>query len=761
MSQLNRKSFLSGTATRQAYNFTYDAWGNTTEIRVWKPASDSDLSLNNYVTLANYTYSSTGKLTEMRYPSGQYVTYEYDGLDRLVKEIYYNSDESVQVEYQYIYSNNGQLAKQQAIRNGAIAESYSFEYDSLGRLIRSREDSGSASVQRTEHLYDTANRLKKQNWTVGERSFTEAYNYSAADGNLTAMLITFDDPGGWIARDKLTYTYDDLNRLTQVLDTQHYTIQLYTRNYTYQDLSGSQTTSRLAQYDYRNPSDDSIIYGNSFAYDANGNITQINEVYTVNDTDTTRVLAKYEYDSLNQLTKETRYTYTGTSATATSTTIVTYTVDTAGNLRSVTTKVNGTTTGTITYTYGDNAWADKLTAIKVNGTTKTIAYSGTDVCNPNTWYNGTQYTGLTWTQGRRLENITKGSSTYSYEYDMSGVRSVKIADGLRHAYVTQNGRVVRETVTNDSTGAFQYMLDFTYDESGHPLTMRRYYNEAQTSYNTYHYVLNAQGDVIKLLHGSNTTVAEYSYDAWGNILSATGSLANINPLRYRGYYFDTETGFYYLQSRYYDPIVKRFLNADSYASTGQGFLGYNMFAYCANNPANELDPSGHKWYEIDISEDATFQPDDYVVYKYSYGCDDPLPDFDGTSFSYRRNNKKGNVYFYTKKVEEGKRPPLPSNFREGIDILALDARNQSNPNIKIYDSYLIYDETQIRAVCEIMIRYDSEHPSGESRKWGRTLYWLEYEWRWHNNGALLGMANCYDADFDADAEGKRVWQWLD
>lgn len=119
------------------------------------------------------------------------------------------------------------------------------------------------------------------------------------------------------------------------------------------------------------------------------------------------------------------------------------------------------------------------------------------------------------------------------------------------------------------------------------------------------------------------------------------------------------------------------------------------------------------------------------------------------------------MYFYTKKVEEGKRPPLPSNFREGIDILALDARNQSIPNIKIYDSYLIDDDTQIRAVCEIMIRYDSEHPSGGKEKWGRTLYWLEYEWRWHNNGATLGIANCYDADFDASAEGKRFWQWLD
>ncbi len=215
-------------------------------------------------------------------------------------------------------------------------------------------------------------------------------------------------------------------------------------------------------------------------------------------------------------------------------------------------------------------------------------------------YNGTEYTNLTWTQGRRLSSLKKGSQTYSYEYDMSGVRSVKIADGLKHEYVTQNGHVVRDTVTNASTGAFQYMLDFTYDESGHPLTMRRYYNEAQTYYNTYHYVVNGQGDVVKLLHGSNTTVAEYTYDAYGNILTVSAAqsddptIAAQNPLRYRGYYCDTETGFYYLQSRYYDPTVRRFLNADSYASTGQGFLGYNMFAYCNNNSVNAVDYSGEE-----------------------------------------------------------------------------------------------------------------------------------------------------------------------
>ena len=115
---------------------------------------------------------------------------------------------------------------------------------------------------------------------------------------------------------------------------------------------------------------------------------------------------------------------------------------------------------------------------------------------------------------------------------------------------------------------------------------------------TYYYVLNLQGDVVKLLYADGSIRAEYTYNAWGEILSATNpststvNIQDINPLRYRGYYYDTETGFYYLESRYYDPIVKRFINADGYAATGQGMAGNNMFAYCNNNPIHLSDESG-------------------------------------------------------------------------------------------------------------------------------------------------------------------------
>lgn len=100
----------------------------------------------------------------------------------------------------------------------------------------------------------------------------------------------------------------------------------------------------------------------------------------------------------------------------------------------------------------------------------------------------------------------------------------------------------------------------------------------------YYYVLNAQGDVVGIMNSSKTLVATYTYDPWGKVITSTGTLASVNPLRYRGYYYDTETGFYYLQSRYYDPSIGRFINADSYASTdASGILSTNIFAYCEND----------------------------------------------------------------------------------------------------------------------------------------------------------------------------------
>ena len=182
------------------------------------------------------------------------------------------------------------------------------------------------------------------------------------------------------------------------------------------------------------------------------------------------------------------------------------------------------------------------------------------------------------------ENDTTPAET---EHTISGV--LASTETVTHEYLTQSGKVVRETIT---TSMDITTLDFFYDESGRPFAFN--YTPEGSTPNTYYYILNLQGDVVQIIDEGGVLQAEYVYSPWGEIISAEGDLAEVNPLRYRGYYYDSETGFYYLQSRYYDPENHRFINADSYASTGQGFLGVNMFAYCSNNPVNNFDNDGKR-----------------------------------------------------------------------------------------------------------------------------------------------------------------------
>jgi RHS repeat-associated protein len=134
-------------------------------------------------------------------------------------------------------------------------------------------------------------------------------------------------------------------------------------------------------------------------------------------------------------------------------------------------------------------------------------------------------------------------------------------------------------------------LIFAYGANGHPMAVE--YNGT-----SYYYVTNALGDVVAILDSTGAPVVEYTYDAWGRLLTTNGSMSGTlglhNPLRYRGYVYDEETGLYYLQSRYYNPTICRFISADSISYLGaDGTLtSYNLFVYCGNNPVNKIDPNG-------------------------------------------------------------------------------------------------------------------------------------------------------------------------
>ena len=113
----------------------------------------------------------------------------------------------------------------------------------------------------------------------------------------------------------------------------------------------------------------------------------------------------------------------------------------------------------------------------------------------------------------------------------------------------------------------------------------------------YFYRKNLQGDVIGIVDSTGANVAEYRYDAWGRILEEIGTMASVNPIRYRGYCYDAETEMYYLHTRYYDPEVGRFINSDdvSLLGTNGDFASYNLFDYCGNNSASRVDDGGDCW----------------------------------------------------------------------------------------------------------------------------------------------------------------------
>ena len=180
---------------------------------------------------------------------------------------------------------------------------------------------------------------------------------------------------------------------------------------------------------------------------------------------------------------------------------------------------------------------------------------------------------------------------------MAGVRSGKTVTTTdastgettttHYKYITLSGKLTRLEY-NDRE------IDFIYDEDGRPYAM--VYESSTKPKCVYYYILNVQGDVVALMNEAGNVVADYTYDEWGKLISVTGSnttMGNITPLRYRGYIYDRDTGLYYLQSRYYDPAIGRFINADAFASTDtKDLLGTNMFAYCENNPVNMVDPNG-------------------------------------------------------------------------------------------------------------------------------------------------------------------------
>ena len=326
-----------------------------------------------------------------------------------------------------------------------------------------------------------------------------------------------------------------------------------------------------------------------------------------------------------------------------------------------------------------------------------------EIGNPLTYRDGMT---MTWT-GRQLTSLTQNGKTASYRYDADGLRLEKTAGGVTTQYQYVNGQLLGEKRSNG------VILRYTYDALG-ALSGIQYTNGGGTWHN---YIVRCtlSGDVDQIFSTSGKLVARYIYDTWGSTLSVIDSngkaitdplhIANINPIRYRGYYYDAETGLYYLQSRYYDTVTKRFVNSDELLGLNGSEARYNLFAYCGNNPANSIDSTGT--YPVN-------QDDDPVTRKAASTMQE---------WNLVRMRAKANASLSKYKGNNGEESRITST---GSD------------HIQITNSYMVSSKEDRMVICEYL-SYSGLIDSSATR--------LAAEWKGHNDvyNLLTAVSNAYGA----------------
>ena len=540
-------SSIKRTDDAHTYTFEYDSFGNLTAVKYGGS------------TLVTYTYvAGNGNLLRIDYSNGDAFVYAYDELDR-IKQIGNNYN----VVYKCVYDNSGNICKiyDGYSKSGTEAHDvYTYEYDSLGRAIRENKYSGTEKVSSKNLTYDSAGRISKNEYSVdGTKGYWSSVYDSGGKVTQTSLLL----PGASVLR-SLKYQYDELNR--PLFKTLELIPASYSYGYSYKALSDTRTTMNICKVDHRK--NGNLRYYNYYMYNGN-NITSVIKGTCVSDE---VAEATYGYDTQNQLRYENNRAANASYE---------YIYDAYGNITSVKQGTYGSLPENTVKTFSYSG--DKLT--NYNGSV--IYYDSTG--NPRHFtYNDYGYN-LSWEDGRRLSSTTVNTVTTDYRYNADGIRTQK--GDIQ--YIVDGARILAEK-RSDRT------IYYLYDESGDVVGFTQKLSGGAVE--AFYYVKKLQGDVTELLNYKLDTVAVYSYNAWGEMISVTDSsgnaitdmnhIANINPFRYRSYYYDTETGFYYCGSRYYNPVFCRWINADGYASTGQGLLGHNMYAYCENDPVNHVDSDG-------------------------------------------------------------------------------------------------------------------------------------------------------------------------
>ena len=538
------------------YSFGYDSFSRPSNIKVGNR------------TLSTYTYNNQNLLSVLSYGNGATLHYDYDNNLDTLRSKWYNSDTTKSV--QYFYDMQGRLA---LTKDMFANTSSQIIYDMAGREVEyiQRTDWNNSDGAEQVRLYNKyenkTNRIIRQDISVLGNKLSTSINYG--NGELGQVIDFVYDVTGTLNGTNvygLNYVYDNLGRMTSRQISGG-----ITTTYGYVDGQDNTTSTLIESVD--NGGDEW-----SYEYDNIGNITKVFR--------NGELRQSYEYDHLNQLTrvndKDTDATYC-------------YQYDLGGNILQKSTysyttgEITTTANDIIIYQYGDTDWKDLLTGY--DGQTFTYDNIG----NPLTYRDGMT---MTWQYGRQLASISRSGLSATFEYNGDGIRTSKTVNGIETIYyVDANGTILAE----DKGGT---MIQYLFDESGTRIGL-------VVNNSSYFYDFNVQGDIIALRDASGNKIATYIYDAWGklirvtdatgNEITSTSHVANMNSFRYRGYYYDAETGFYYVSSRYYDPEIGRFISPDTtdvLTATPMGLTDKNLFAYCDNNPVVRADHGGEFWHVV-------------------------------------------------------------------------------------------------------------------------------------------------------------------
>ena len=586
-----QSSTINNDETKTAYGYdkndtllqTSTTINNTENTNIYGYTLDAQTSLTHNNFDIKYSYDDQGRKTKIQIADTEYLNKIYGEFEEVtylktgesykqtfdkngnVLEVYYKPalDTNYSLIIQNIYDIYGTLIYSKDLTNGT-EKIRTYSYDNFGQVISEENTQHEVSVSVVNEYDDNHSTIDHATIDIDGTKIEYDYGYSISpDSKLERITSPLGNENIY---------YDKLGRVNKT------ELSPLTKEFTYLK-KGSYTSNLVSKINFAT---NNIVNDNlTYKYDEKGNITEIRQY--------NKLIARYKYDALSRIVREDNKEFSTTT---------TFVYDAGGNI--LCKKIYNFTVvenldlekepQVITYTYPISGWRDQL--LEFNG--EKFEYD--NLGNPTKYRNKT----LLWSHGRQLD---KFSDIAEFKYNANGIRTSKYANGFTTKYYLNGNKIIRQQdASND-----MYFYYGTEGLTGFKLNGTNYY-----------YKKNLQNDIIGIIDTNGEEIVKYVYNAWGNhkaYNAKTNDLLDIscyesyintsnveqfiaskNPFRYRSYYYDFETGLYYLNSRYYDPETGRFINADDINAinvTRIATNGLNLYCYCLNNPVNEVDESGY------------------------------------------------------------------------------------------------------------------------------------------------------------------------